>query len=508
MKKKSLFLTSAAMLLTLGTLSACTGSKNSLVIWVGSESVAFYREKAKQFLKDNPDFGMKLTIVGADAGGAAGQMVSDNTACGDIVTIANDNIGKLSELSYITPIIDEETLNQINTDNPESFKKVIKNYLGDGKTDPNVYTFAVPYISQALFLYYDTRYVTDEQAQTFEGLEAAAAAYDAANSVTGTKSFVVSGTDGFNYSFPLLARNLQVEHPELGGYSKTRIYEGGKQKDCYNQTNDAVAVARYMQRNLARTNGGLLDLAGSDWSSYVEKHAALAFIGGAWHYNAFKDAVTSDKTVYMGCAPIPTFTLTAEDVAGIEDVNYPNDENLPEELRGSADPAPKAGDKYRGGSFVDCKSFVINMASLNGDPEKYYKSCKLLRYFSSREVQNESFKEALNVPAYVGSSEYIESVKDEVDTTAYLMARAQTGMSAFGIAQPFTNGKFNTYYYQNKAPDEYANMIKNTNDKYGTIEKIREALFTMEYIWKNGSAPNKSNKDYPTSFPANTTTKY
>ena len=67
MKKKSLFLTSAAMLLTLGTLSACAGSKNSLVIWVGSESVAFYREKAKQFLKDNPDFGMKLTIVPIDS---------------------------------------------------------------------------------------------------------------------------------------------------------------------------------------------------------------------------------------------------------------------------------------------------------------------------------------------------------------------------------------------------------------------------------------------------------
>lgn len=508
MKKKSLLLTSAAMLLAMGALSGCTSTKNSLVIWVGSESVAFYRKKVNEFLKANPDFGMKLTIVGADAGGAAGQMVSDNTACGDIVTIANDNIGKLSELSYITPIIDPETLEQINADNPESFLKVIKNHLGDGIADKNEYTFAVPYISQALFLYYDTRYVSDEQAQTFEGLEAAAAAYDASHGVTGTKSFVIQGIDGFNYSFPLLARNLQVEHPELGGYSNTRIYEGGKQKDCYNQTNDAVAVARYMQRNASRTNGGLLELKGSDWTSYIETHNALSFIGGAWHYNSFKDAVTENGETHMGCMPIPTFTLTAEDVEGIEDVYYPDDESLPEDLRGKLDPAPKAGDKYRGGSFVDCKSFVINMASLNGDPEKYYKSCKLLKYFSSKEVQNESFKEALNVPAYVGSSEYIESVKDEVEHSAYLMAKAQTGMNAFGIAQPFTNGKFNTYYYQNKAPDEYADMVKNTGKKYGTIDAIRESLFKMEYIWKNGSAPNKNSKNYPTSFPANTTTKY
>ena len=41
------------------------------------------------------------------------QMVSDNTACGDIVTIAHDNIGKLSQLSYIAPIVDEATLKQL-----------------------------------------------------------------------------------------------------------------------------------------------------------------------------------------------------------------------------------------------------------------------------------------------------------------------------------------------------------------------------------------------------------
>ena len=113
MKKNSLFLCSGLLFLSIGALSACANSSQggegeekeggNLVVWVGSESADFYRSLATEFLAATPDFKYTIDIVGADAGTAAASMIQDNTAVGDVVTIAHDNIGKLSQLSYIAP---------------------------------------------------------------------------------------------------------------------------------------------------------------------------------------------------------------------------------------------------------------------------------------------------------------------------------------------------------------------------------------------------------------------
>ena len=219
MKKKSLFLCSGLLFLVMGALSGCATQQQSkkeieggeLVFWVGSESVAVYEDLTRQFMANNPDFKYTISIVGADTGTAAASMIQDNSAVGDVVTIAHDNIGKLSQLQYIAPIVDENNyddglLEQIMTDNTPDFQKAIENVLGSNEEEK--YTFASPYISQALFLYYDKRYVSAEQAKTFEGLKDAAVAYDAEHGTSKTKSYITTGTDGFNFSFSVLARNI------------------------------------------------------------------------------------------------------------------------------------------------------------------------------------------------------------------------------------------------------------------------------------------------------------
>ena len=496
MKKKSLFLCSGLLVLCLNTVTACSGKK--IVIWVGSESVEVYTKLAAKFQEENPEFGYAIDIVGADTGTAAASMIQDNTAVGDAVTIAHDNIGKLSQLSYIAPIVDsyDDGLSaQIDEDNSPEFLKAITNILGND--DRFNYTFAVPYISQALFLYYDTRYVTNEQAQSFEGLMQAAADYDSSHGADGTKAFINTGVDGYNFSFSVLHRNISA-----GNISELRLYEGGDRYDCYNQFNEQVAVVKWMQRVLENKNGTTFDFGGATWDNLINNHKSLSVIGGAWHFNAFKSAVGEEN---VGCAPIPTFTLTAADVEGIEQVNYPDDQGLPEELRGKVDPAPTAGTVLRGGSFVDCKCFVINMASVSGNPEKYTKICQVLKYFSNKTSQQQSFKEAYNVPAYMGSDEYIATLTtDDVSASVLSMAKAQTGMTPYGIPQPFSSGTLNTYYYSKNCPDYYVQCIKK-NGSGDTVQSIREVLFKMEYVWKHGATPAKDK--YPSSYPAETTEK-
>ena len=143
------------------------------------------------------------------------------------------------------------------------------------------------------------------------------------------------------------------------------------------------------------------------------------------------------------------------------------------------------------------------MAKMTG-AEKYYKMCEIIKYFSTKQAQNESYLKALNVPAYEGAEEFIESVKDQVDETAYLMAKAQTGMSPYGIAQPITNATLNTFYYSKDAPGYYLDCVKNDDGSFSSVESVRKLLFRMEYVWKHGNLPT----NYPASFPCETSNSH
>ena len=444
---------------TLGTtiaLASCFGGKKTggeISLWVGNESVNFYKDAVKDFLAENANFGYTINVVAADTGTIAGSMVSDNTACGDIITVAHDNIGKLAQRSLIKPLTDEGLLQQIEDDNPETYKDVIRSTMAES-TDK--YVFGSPYISQALFLMYNKQYVTEEQAQTFEGLQQAALALRETDSSKkgDIHGCTLAGTDGYNFSFTLLARKVSDNSTTL------KIYEGLEKANCYCQGDDTVAVTRWAQD--AFKNGTLEWPNDSGYATMLQTHTALAVVGGAWHYNAVVSAIGKEN---VGLALIPTFTLTASQVA---------ETSVP------------ANTVMRGGTFADCKCFVINGAS---DASKYAAEQELIKYLSSKEVQNASFKEAMNVPAYKGAMEYIESVKSEIDANVYELAKAQSQMAQFGIPQPFVTATLNNYYYQNGAPDLYKNLIiiDEKDESDGSLRKVREVLYTIEYVWKWGN---------------------
>lgn len=480
MKKKSLLVLPLSLALTAGLLAGCggTGSKE-ITVWVGNESTEFYKKVCAEYKEAHPEFGYDIKVVGSDSGTNGGAMVQDNTACGDIVTIAHDNIGKLSQLSYIQPITDEGLLAQIEEDNPESFKTVIKNKLG---TSEDRYTFAVPYISQALFLYYDTRYLSEEDVVSFEALEAAAKKVSPT-----TKSYTVVGMDGFNFSFTVLARRM----PE--NTSNLRLYENEVRYDTYFQSNEQVAVSRWAQESFNNPNGGMLP-TDSGWAVDLKSHKVLSVIGGAWKYNEFKSSVTDSDGVHMGCALIPTFKVTQANVEGLDEIP------ASESPTGKVDPAIPAGTEFRGGTFADCKCFVLNMAA---DPAKYNSLVALTKYLSSKDIQKRSFIEALNVPAFKDAGEFIESSKTSVDESVYKMAKAQTGMAQYGIPQPFVNGTLNTFYYQDSAPDYLKEAIANVTGNFSTADAMRALHFKMEYVWKHGNLPTK----YPESYPHDTDAK-
>ena len=150
----------------LGVAASVTGcgQEKAISLWVGNEEgvVSFYQSKVDAFLQANPDFPYKVKITGTDLGSIAGSILKDPSTCADIYSVAHDNVGKLAQNGCASAITDAELKAQVEADNSASFVKVSKSTVAN-----NEFLFAVPNISQALFLMYDTRYVSAEQAKSF-----------------------------------------------------------------------------------------------------------------------------------------------------------------------------------------------------------------------------------------------------------------------------------------------------------------------------------------------------
>ena len=440
-----------------------------IVVWVGEESAEFYQKACDEFVRKNPDFGYTVTVKGMDTGAVAGTVTNDPSAAADIFTVAHDNIGKLASTQCAKPIADESLIRQVKADNPASFQNVIYSTL-NGKE----YLYGVPYISQALFLYYNKEKVTEAQAESFEGLREAARA-------AGTKAITVTGDDGFNNSFALLATRVPDHATTVKLFQGAEAVSGGSKGESNCQGDDTVAIVRWLQEYYADPNG--FKWASSDgWEADLKNGGALAVIGGAWHYNSAKAALSETN---LGIAMIPTLTLTESACAGLSGV--------------------KAGDVYRGGTFADCKVFMINAHSAT---EKYSALQTLVKYMSSKEVQNESYVNCLNVPAYVGASDFIKSCFDtgKVTESQYMLACKQVEMAEWGIPQPFLTGTLNTYYYSKNAPAVLRAMIEKTPypttgdvilTETESLEGVRKGLYMMEYLWMHGVNP----KDFPADLP-------
>jgi len=109
-------------------------------------------------------------------------------------------------------------------------------------------------------------------------------------------------------------------------------------------------------------------------------------------------------------------------------------------------------------------------------------------FLSSKEIQEESFIECENLPAYKNAAAEFEAFLE--DTPEAKLASAQVGMFEFGIPQPFGfNSKFNTYYYSKGAPDLILEILENPEGTFTSKEAIKAQMLIVQSIWKTGNRP-------------------
>jgi maltose-binding protein MalE len=423
-------------------------TSNEIVIWVGDEVEAFYQQKANEYIAQynaNPDYQYlyphTIRVQGADTGTAASTFADDPEAGPDILTIAHDNLGKLlSGSSAIYPISYQPLLDQIEAQNTQSFIDVSR-----GESGGVVYNYGVPYEAQALILYYNTKYLTAEDVETWEGIWDVAKAMD-------VRATTVTGTDGFNNSFLVLSSYADT------GEMPISIYRNGLFENTDLVNDGAISIMKWGQRFFSDPNGA--DQASdSGWEVDldVDNELTLSVVGGAWHFASAQAALGEN----LGIAPLPTYTLTEDDVYG----------------------SVQAGTVMHSGTFADTKMFVMNKRSAS----LYYLE-DLLLFLTNKSVQEESFIENGSLPAYKNAAAEFESMGG--DDMLSQLAAAQIEMFNWGIPQPFGGDlRFNFYYYSKQGPEKLFYMLTDTDPDivFDTDEKIIARLQEVENIWIYGN---------------------
>jgi maltose-binding protein MalE len=427
-------------------LAGCGGPK-PLLIWVGTESEEFYVQAMEEYVAaweetNGEKFPHQVKVVGTDATAAA-KFVQDPEAGADILQIPHDNLGKLTAgSSVIAPITDQALLDSIYENSPESFHEVIKAKVGQSE-----YTFGVPIIAQSLVLYYNKRLVTETQAQTWEGL--LEAAKNASSGSDQKQAMMLVGEDGYNNSFLLLGMNASTKQSTL------RLYENKDITDNYALGDDTIARLKWGQRFFTDPNGGARP-SSSGWQIALKDELVLSTISGAWHGNAIRTALGNN----FGVAKLPRFTINAQDAYG----------------------SVAAGTVMQSGTFADTKMLVMKK---NSPKAEYLQD--ILMYLSSADIQERSFIEADNLPAYKNAVTEFESMATNE------LASRQIEMFEFGRPQPFgADALFNFYYYSKGAPALLMEILINqdvTEDGVGdfvTNAQIIAQLQKIQNIWITG----------------------
>ena len=210
--------------------------------------------------------------------------------------------------------------------------------------------------------------------------------------------------------------------------------------NCYAQGDDTIAVTKWAQDYFGSANGAMFP-SSSGWGVELKDKKALSVVGGAWNYDAALAALGND----LGITKLPTFTITADSAYG----------------------TAVEGTVYQSGTFADCKAFVMKKTSKHA---QYLQ--EVVKYLSSKEVQEGSYEECNNLPAYKAAATEFEAMKG--DTLPATLARTQIEMSNHGIPQPFgANSFFNDFYYSKGAPDLYKALIENKAGNFSSFEEIK-----------------------------------
>ena len=267
----------------------------TLTLWGAEEDQALLADLVEGFKAQYPDQTFDIKIGVESESTAKDTVLTDITAAADVFAFANDQLNDLvaagalldlnGEVSQVLPAYTGSTLDEILAKNSEGSVAACQK---DGST----YAFPMGG-GNNYFLYYDSTKVSEEQAQTWEGL------LKAAND-SGTKVGMTYASGWYNASF-FLGAGFIADMNEDG---TTVIDWNGTSADGYT----GIDVVKGM--SAIATDSGFMAIADGDISNQIASGALCAVVSGTWDAGAAQEAFGDG----YAATKLPTYTCAGDQV--------------------------------------------------------------------------------------------------------------------------------------------------------------------------------------------------
>ena len=276
------------LVMALACFSFVGCEKNETVeikLWVSTTAGvdALFLEQVEAFKAAHPEYNFNITIETVGEGDAATEVLKDVATAPDMYCFAQDQISRLVIGGALAPLCTQAAAT-VKAENDSGS-------VGAATVGGNIYAY--PFTSDnGYYLYYDSSVVSDEQAQTLEGIiEACRKA---------GKKF------GYNLTNAWIMAGFFFAQPVGGGdalcHSNWTYSEDGKSAigidDNFNSENGLVA----MKAMHALANSGV-------WVDSADNFAGTgAIVTGIWNANAAEGEYGDN----MKATKLPTFTVDGE----------------------------------------------------------------------------------------------------------------------------------------------------------------------------------------------------
>ena len=254
-------------------------------LWVSTTAGVsdLFMAQVEAFKAAHPEYNFNITIETVGEGDAATEVLKDVATAPDMYCFAQDQISRLVVGGALSPL-GTQAAATVKSENDAGA-------VGAATVGGNIYAY--PFTSDnGYYLYYDSSVISDEQAQTLEGIIEACRAANKKFGYNLTNAWIMAG---FFFAQPVGGGNALC-------HSNWTYSEDGKNAigidDNFNSDNGLVA----MKAMNALANSGV-------WVDSADNFAGTgAIVTGIWNANAAEGEYGDN----MKATKLPTFTVDGE----------------------------------------------------------------------------------------------------------------------------------------------------------------------------------------------------
>ena len=257
-----------AVLLCVGPLSGCGSKNTALTVWCAAMDEEIITQMAKAYMAAHPAI-KSIHIEICEDDDVRETLEGNPNADVDVICIPHDQLGALVAQGFLQEITEEAHLGAIRENTLPSIRA--------GQVDRKQYGFPSSFETHMLF--YDKSRVSDETAQTLEGILGGAAFGDSIPFGMDFANAYYTANWFFTYGCMLFG-----EHGEDNTY-------------CDFDSTAGIAAMTYLIDHRAAFG----DLDGDAAMALFKEHKLDAYIGGPWHAAGITEALGGN----YGCAKLP-----------------------------------------------------------------------------------------------------------------------------------------------------------------------------------------------------------